>query len=148
MRSLLILATIVGISGVSACSDEQQQPTSPAVATPRASTSLDVPAISVDGIKLPDANAKPTPAFTKVFMVTSPTYTTVTFSNPTVITAACPAGSTPIGGSWDLGNYLQSQYLSLVSSGIDNANGWTVTVRNTQPNFIDLLVRGRVICVQ
>jgi hypothetical protein len=148
MRSLLILATVVGISGVTACSDEQQQPTSPAVANPRVSSRFDVPATSADGIRVPDAKPTPTPAFTKVFMVESPTYTTVVWSVPTSVTATCPAGSTPIGGSWDIGNYLLSQYLSLVKAGFDGANGWTMTVRNTDPNLFEIFVRVQVICIQ
>ena len=144
MRSLLTLAAIVGISALGACSDEQQQPTSPAASNPR----VGIPATPNNGIKVPDAKPTDPPAFTKVFMVTAPTYTTVEWSAPTSITATCPAGSMPIGGSWDLSNYLLSQHLSLVAGGIDDANGWTMKVRNTDPDLFQLFVRARVICIQ
>jgi hypothetical protein len=124
-----------------ACSDEQH-PTSPvtssrAVAAPRTNTASSSDWQSDNG----------TP-FKAVFVVTAPAVTAVPFSTPTELTATCPAGSQPIGATWLIGNFFVSQHLSLVESQPNAANGWTLTVRNSDNLGPDVLARARVTCIR
>ena len=142
MRNRLLL---LSIAGVIAAGSEQQQPTSPAIigASPSAPA-----AVSSTG-PIATANGKPTDqvGFTKVFTVTGTLVNIVGVAGPKTATATCPAGSYAVGGGYETAPFLQSRYFIHIKSGLDNANGWSVTGYAVDA-FADFNLYPTVTCIQ
>ena len=142
MRNSFLLLSIAAF--VAACS-EQQQPTSPATIGASASASAGLLSTS----PLATANGKPTDqvGFTKVFTVTGASVNIVGIAGPKAATASCPAGSYAVGGSYEINAPLQSRYFIYIKSGLDNANGWSVTGYAIDP-FANMNLTPTVTCIQ
>jgi hypothetical protein len=85
--------------------------------------------------------------FTKVFTVAGAKVNLQPLTAPATGTATCPAGSYAVGGSYEIRAPLQSRYFAHVKSGLDNANGWSIT-GYTVNSVTDIDVFPTVTCIQ
>jgi len=130
MRNRLFLLTAAVV--LSACADDQHA-TAPASHSGLSgrSASGDV-APSGGGIKLPDAKPAAQVGFTKITRVTSAQCNVVIGENSSN-TATCSAGTTAIGGNYNISLFVSSASFPWFRfAGLDGQNGWSVTIWNEQ----------------
>ena len=126
MRIYLLVVTAAIF--LSACADDQHA-TAPASRSGLSSRSASGGAApSGQGIRVPEAKPTDQVGFTNVFSVAGPGVSFNTGTGPTTLTATCPAGSRAIGGGYEVINYPVSRSLSITKSGLNAANGWSVTL--------------------
>jgi hypothetical protein len=124
MRTSFLLTSLALILG--ACSDEQR-PTAPVNSRAAATTYATDVLPTGQGIKLPDAKPVDQVGFTKVLTVVGSSVDVQNGDGRKTATATCPVGSTAVGGSYIISNFLQARSFIYDYSGLDNANGWSVT---------------------
>jgi hypothetical protein len=130
MRNRLFLLTAALV--LSACADDSHT-TGPASRSGVGSRSAsgDV-APSGEGIKLPDAKPAPQVGFTKITVLTS-VPVNVSAGEGTGATETCPAGSTAIGGTYNISSHVTGATAPwLNENGLDGSNGWRVGFWNDQ----------------
>ena len=101
----------------------------------------------------PSASGKPSPGFSSVISVESAQGTFGGAGNALgwltkgTVTATCPAGTTVMGGGFDVyGTYPWD--LSVYSSKPNGANGWKVTVENNGGPGSTAFIKATAMCIQ
>ncbi len=128
MRTTMLIAIGTAIL-VAACGEDPAASTSPRNASPAAASSM---APSFNG---PSAQGKPTGpvGFTTITTANSGNHV-IAVGGIDVVTAACPAGTTVIGGGYHYVGYFSSSTPPWITDdAIDGANGWKIRVDNETP---------------
>jgi len=135
MRSLLLLSSLVVLG---ACADDSR----PTAAASRSTSTNDVRSAS-----LPVAQGKPADAvgFTKVTLVIA-TWSLAANGQSQYVQAACPAGTTAIGGGYELGFAGQTALPPSVLAASPVGNAWGMTFVNNQPGAIAWQVKIAATC--
>ena len=129
MRNPLLLCTAAVL--LSACADNQNA-TAP-VSRPSSSSSSATGDVTTTGIRVPDAKPVDQVGFTQVTRVNSPNPESVVAGQTSAASVACPAGSTAIGGHYNISLYIATATPPWVRfSGLNGLNEYTVSFANEQ----------------
>lgn len=143
MRTTVLISLAAAILVV-ACADDR--PTAPI--TSRGANGSPMAGSAMSPASGPSAYGKPVDVvgFTKITLVNG-TVVQVPAHQQQAATAACPAGSTVIGGSYHILAYIATASPPWVSASADTvANAWTVALDNEQPGADHISVYAIAYC--